>query len=75
MTCALCGETAEPAKVTVTLERDSTTVVFRGVPAEVCPQCGEQWVADDVAAKLLAIVELQAEAGVQVEVREYSVAA
>jgi YgiT-type zinc finger domain-containing protein len=37
MNCAICrnGE-MRPGKATVTLERDGTTLIVRGVPAEVC---------------------------------------
>jgi YgiT-type zinc finger domain-containing protein len=28
------------------LERESTTVVIKGVPAEVCHNCGEEYVDD-----------------------------
>lgn len=41
MPCVLCkhGDTV-PGRVTVTLQRDETTVVIRDVPAEGCENCG-----------------------------------
>ena len=44
MKCVLCrhGET-HPGKVTVTLLRGETAVIFKGVPAAVCENCGEYW--------------------------------
>ena len=41
MTCAICriGDT-HPGQTNVTLERDQTTLVVRGVPAAVCGNCG-----------------------------------
>ncbi|MGZ3610756.1 MAG: type II toxin-antitoxin system MqsA family antitoxin, partial [Ktedonobacteraceae bacterium] len=44
MRCVICkqGET-QPGTTTMTLERDSTTVVFKNVPAEVCQICGEAY--------------------------------
>jgi YgiT-type zinc finger domain-containing protein len=75
MRCPICkhGQTA-PAKVTVTLERGGATVVFRGVPAEVCDTCGEQYVDSATTSRLLAEAGQAVRAGVQVEVRAYAAA-
>lgn len=72
MRCVICrhGET-RPGKATVTLERDSATLVIRGVPAEVCANCGEEYVGADTTARLLKSAEEAVTAGVKVDVREY----
>ncbi len=72
MICVICkhGET-RPGSTTVTLTRERATLVFRDVPADVCDNCGEEYVDAAVAARLLEIAEDAARAGVQVEVREY----
>ena len=56
---------------TVTLERDSLTMVVKGVPAQVCPNCGEAYLDEGVTARLSESAERAAEAGTQVEVRQY----
>lgn len=56
---------------TVTLERGSTVLVVRNVPARVCEICGEEYVGQDTTARLLASAQDAVRAGVQVEVREY----
>lgn len=70
--CIICkhGRTC-PSKATVTLERDDTTLVFRNVPAQVCDNCGEQYVDEQTTAQLLDDAEKAARAGVQLEVRSY----
>lgn len=75
MTCLICkhGET-QPGTTTVTLERDTTTVVFKNVPAEVCQTCGEAYLDAATTRQLLHIVEEATRAGVQVDVRSYAVA-
>jgi YgiT-type zinc finger domain-containing protein len=75
MRCVLCkyGETAAGV-ATVTLERDGATVVIKGVPAQVCQECGEEYVDEGVGSDLLALAEAAAAGGVQVEVREYRAA-
>jgi len=72
MKCVICqyGETA-PGKVTVTLEEDGATVVIKDVPARVCTTCGEEYVDEEIAARLLKIAEEATQAGVQVDVRRY----
>ncbi len=72
MKCVICrhGETA-PGKVTVTFEQNGATVVIREVPARVCTTCGEEYVEEEIAARLLEIAEEAAQAGVQIDVRRY----
>lgn len=75
MKCVICkkGETA-PGKATVTLEHGGTTLVVKGVPAEVCKNCGEEYVDEGVTANLLKAAEEAAQTGVQVDVRRYEAA-
>lgn len=75
MKCVVCrrGQT-RPGATTVTLERDGATLVVKGVPARVCENCGEEYVDEDAASRLLDLAETAARAGVQVEVREYGAA-
>jgi YgiT-type zinc finger domain-containing protein len=75
MKCVICkkGET-KPGKATVTLERNGTTLVIKGVPANVCTNCGEEYVDERITARLLKTAEEAARSGVQVDVREYAVA-
>ena len=72
MKCVICkhGETRR-ATTTVTLTRDTTTVVIKGVPADVCDNCGEEYVDEVTTARLLRTVEEAARAGVEVDIREY----
>jgi YgiT-type zinc finger domain-containing protein len=72
MTCVICrqGET-RPGKATVTLERGGATVVIRGVPARVCDNCGEEHLDETTTAELLETADAAAQAGVQVDVRDY----
>lgn len=72
MKCVICkqGET-QPGKTTVTLERDGLTIVIKNVPARVCVNCGEEYVDDKTASRLLKTAEEAARSGVQVDIREY----
>ena len=72
MTCVICkhGET-RPGMTRVTVERGSTELVVRGVPALVCDNCGEAYLGADAVDRLQQMLEVAADGGVQVEVREY----
>jgi YgiT-type zinc finger domain-containing protein len=65
------GETA-PGFVTVTLQRDETTLVFKGVPAEVCENCGEYFLSEAVTAELMRRAEEACANGAEVEVLRYA---
>lgn len=75
MKCVICknGQT-KPGRATVTLERQETTLVVKNVPAEVCTNCGEKYVDEKAASRLLKTAEDVAQRGVQVDVRSYEAA-
>ena len=72
MKCVICktGET-RAGKTTVTLEREDTTLVFKSVPADVCTNCGEAYVGEDISSQLLKAADEAVRSGVEVDVREY----
>ncbi|BAY25600.1 hypothetical protein NIES2100_54060 [Calothrix sp. NIES-2100] len=73
MQCVLCkhGET-QPGKVTVTLERDDTIVILKGVPAEVCNNCGEYYLSAAVTEQVLQCAEEAVNKGAEVEILRYA---
>lgn len=54
------------------LECHALTMVVRHVPAEVCENCGEEYVDQAAAAAAWERAETAARDGVTVEVREYA---
>lgn len=72
MNCAICknGETSD-GFTTVTLSRNGTTLVFKGVPARICGNCGEDYVDESIAERLLSTAEEASLRGVEVDVRQY----
>jgi YgiT-type zinc finger domain-containing protein len=72
MKCVICKQgVTKPGKATVTLARDQLTLVVKRVPAEVCANCGEEYLAEETTKQLLATAEEAALAGVEVDVREF----
>lgn len=75
MKCVVCKQAdTRPGTATVTLERGGLTVVYKGVPAQVCPNCGEEYVDSAVADRLLKEADETARNGTQVEVRQFAAA-
>lgn len=72
MKCVICknGET-KPGPATMAFTRDGTTVVVKDVPADICDNCGEEYLDEAVTDRLLAIAEEAVRAGVEVDVRRF----
>jgi YgiT-type zinc finger domain-containing protein len=72
MKCVICkqGET-QLGIATVTLERATLTFVIKRVPAQVCQNCGEEYVDEETTLQLFKTAEEVAQAGAQVDIREY----
>ena len=75
MKCVICkvGET-RPGKATVTLERERTTLVIKNIPADICVNCGEEYVNTETSELLLGIAGESVRSGVHVSVRDYAAA-
>jgi YgiT-type zinc finger domain-containing protein len=73
--CVICRNAeTEHRTTTVTLERGALTLVLKGVPAQVCPDCGEAYVSEEVGERLLQMAGDSAHAGVQLAIRQYKAA-
>ncbi len=76
MKCIVCkhGDT-QPGKMTATLQQGDTTIVVKEVPADVCNNCGEEYLSQEISAQLLKQAEEAVKAGIQIDVRKYRSAA
>lgn len=73
MNCVICklGETSE-GRVTVTLTRNELTIVIKHVPAQVCENCDEYYLSDDITDKVLKLAELSAARNAEVEILRFA---
>ena len=72
MKCAICKQAeTQSGTATITLERSGLTLVIKGVPARVCPNCGEEYLDENTTARLLQTAEEAVRAGVHVAIRDY----
>lgn len=75
MKCVICknGDT-NPGLVTVTLQRNETTIIFKHVPADVCENCGEYYLDEEVTDQLFKKAEDAIKKGAEVEILKYKAA-
>ena len=75
MICPICkcGQT-KPGFASVTLERGAMTLLVKQVPAEICENCGEEFIAEAASIQLLGTAEAAMREGVQVELRQFAAA-
>lgn len=73
MMCVLCrhGETL-PGRVTVSLQRGETTVIIKGVPAQVCENCGEYYLDEEITEQVLSMAEEAVKKNVEVEILRFA---
>ena len=73
MKCAICRHgTTTDGYTTLVLERDQTTVVFKKVPAQICDNCGEEYVSAAVHTALLRQAEEEWERGIILEMLNFA---
>jgi YgiT-type zinc finger domain-containing protein len=73
MKCAICrnGQTIE-GHITVVFERDGATLIFKNVPANICDNCGEEFVSAETNRALLEKAEEAAARGVDLELQRFA---
>ncbi len=74
MLCLICRQAETVDGLTsVHFERGEMKLTVKDVPARVCPSCGEAYVEEDVALRLLQGAEEMSAAGEMDAVIEYNV--
>jgi len=73
MKCVICklGETKK-GTVTVTLERGETTIIIKSVPADICENCGEYYLSDEISERILKQAEAAVTNNAEVEILRYA---
>ena len=76
MKCMICkhGET-QKGTTTITLERGTSTIIFKDVPALVCDNCGEKYVEDETTKSLLKNANDIIKSGAEIDIRKFQTAA
>ena len=66
--CPICAGHKKPGKTTYSVDLGTGVVVVRNVQAEICVQCGEEWIDNQTAQRLEKIIEEARKKRRQVEV-------
>ena len=73
MNCPICKSgNMTSGHTSMTFERAGATVVVKGVPADICDNCGEAFVADEVARRVHEVARTELRKGVEIEVIHYA---
>ena len=73
MNCVICktGQISS-GTATITLQRGETTVVIKNVPADVCDNCGEYYLSEEMTERVMELGESAVKKGVEVEVLRWA---
>lgn len=73
MKCVICKAGAvRKGNTTVTLERGGSLIIVKGVPADICDQCGEYYLSEAVTEKVMAQAEEAVARNAEVEIIRYA---
>ena len=76
MKCTICKQgNTQSGFTVVTLQRDERTLVIKGVPAEICENCGEYYLSQDIANRLYRQAEETLQHGAEVEIGRFVMSA
>ena len=70
--CPICKGIKEFGKVTFTVDLGTNLIVIRDTPATVCSMCGEEWISDEVAENIEAVVKEAKMKNRMIEVVDFS---
>jgi len=73
MICLICRQAETKGGLTsINFERGEMRLVVNNVPSRVCPSCGEAYLDEEVAMRLLRAAEETSKAGISDDVIEYN---
>jgi YgiT-type zinc finger domain-containing protein len=73
MKCAICKNgVTEQGFTTVVLNRNDTTLVFKQVPAEICNNCGEEYISSETNKVLLKHAREEQHKGITLELLSFA---
>jgi YgiT-type zinc finger domain-containing protein len=76
MECVICKNgTNKQGLVTFSMERNNVIIVFKNVPAMVCPNCGDFYLSEETTKLLLEKASRTIEKGVEFEIINFKGAA
>ena len=73
MECVICKHgSTKPGTTTVTLCREDTTIIIKGVTADICENCGEYYLDQTTTERILSLATEAVKKGAEVEILRYA---
>jgi YgiT-type zinc finger domain-containing protein len=72
MNCILCKSNLVKGNINHIVDFDGHIIIIKGVPANVCKQCGEYYIENDIALKLEKMIEIAKKNKAEILVINYS---
>lgn len=72
MKCIICKSKTKKGTKNVVFTKGNSTILIKDVPGLVCENCGEAYVVDNVAEKLLEICESEFKKRLEIEILRYA---
>ena len=75
MKCIVCKTgSSQPGTTTLSIDNGTTVVVIRNVPAEICSNCGEEYIDANTMKDIEKIVASAQKAGLNIAVQQFHAA-
>lgn len=73
MKCAIChnGNT-KAGNTSIVLEREQTTIIIKHIPANICENCGEEYVSSEINQEILERAEKSFSRGIMLELLDFA---
>jgi YgiT-type zinc finger domain-containing protein len=75
MKCPTCGGTVKRSIANLPIELETGLLYIKHVPSDICEQCDDVFIPDEVAARLEEIVDTARQQKVEIEVVDFQGAA
>ncbi len=73
MRCVICKHVeTHSGKTTVVLQRGETIVIIKEVPAELCNNCGEYYLDENITDQVLSMAEEAVKKNAEVEILRFA---
>jgi YgiT-type zinc finger domain-containing protein len=72
MNCILCKSNLVKGNINHIVDFDGHIIIIKGVSANVCKQCGEYYIENDIALKLEKMIEIAKKNKAEILVVNYS---
>ena len=71
MRCPICKGELKRGTTTFTADLEKGVLIIKNVPADVCNQCGEAFIPNDVAKSIEQVVKSAREKKMEIEIVSY----